>query len=66
MKPYRKTKAIACTFTSLLGQTKNLRKNFPITASAAGLFIRYFTLTVKDILSLDLDDGSNPVALSSD
>ena len=60
MNLYSKAKAIGGTFSSLLGQSKNLRKNYPPAISAAELISKHYTPSTSDTLSLDLGCGSNP------
>ena len=60
MNFYSKTKAIFNVFSSLLGQSKNLRKRYLPVSSTDELIKRHYTSTSAKTLSLDLGCGSNP------
>ena len=60
MKFYLKTKAIGNVLLSLLGQSKNLRKNYLPVTSVDELLKRHHTPTSAKTQSLDLGCGKQP------
>ena len=60
MNIYYKVKALGDLFSSLLGQSKNLRKKYLPAASVEELVKRHYTASSSKTLSLDLGCGSNP------
>ena len=60
MNFYKKTKALGNVFSSLLGQSKNLRKKYPSITSVQELVDKHYRSNTSQTLSLDLGCGSNP------
>jgi len=60
MMLYGKIKTIGNVFSSLLGQSKNLRKRYLPTASADELLNRHYTPTSQKTQALDLGCGDHP------
>ena len=60
MNFYKKTKALGNVFSSLLGQSKNLRKKYPSITSVQELVDKHYRSNTSQTLSLDLGCGNNP------
>ena len=60
MNFYKKTKDIGNVFSSLLGQSKNLRKKYPSITSVQELVDKHHRSNTSQTLSLDLGCGNNP------
>ena len=60
MKFYGKTKAIGSVISSLLGQSKNLRKKYLPVTSVDELLSRHYAPTSAKTQTLDLGCGGNP------
>ncbi len=60
MKFFRKTKSIIRVFSSLLNQSKNLRKNYPAVKSEDELISKYYATESSKTISLDLGCGKYP------
>jgi hypothetical protein len=60
MKYCRKARAAGSAFSSLPGQSKDLRKNYLSATSADELLNRHYTPTSANTNALDLGCGSNP------
>ena len=60
MNFYKKTKALGNVLSSLLGQSKNLRKKYLSITSVEELAIKHYRPSSQKTLSLDLGCGNIP------